>query len=79
MSKVEHYRTQATFCRKLAADTPGSRHVARWLSLADNYDRMALSENRYLGERVQRLLKNAGLTDEQKLKSEPNDSAPGSL
>jgi hypothetical protein len=63
MSTVEHYRKQAAECRKLAADQPGSRHAERWRLMGDNYDLIAVALEKRLGDRAQRLLRNAGLID----------------
>jgi hypothetical protein len=41
MSTVEHYRQEAIRCRQLAANEPLSKHVKRWIALAQTYDVVA--------------------------------------
>jgi len=59
MSMVEHYRAEAARCRRLVAEQPHSKHVQRWLVLAQNYDLMAEVVQKETGARLQQVVANA--------------------
>jgi hypothetical protein len=52
MSTAKHYRDQAANCRTLAEREPNSRHAARWLALAQNYELIAQALQQRLNQRA---------------------------